>query len=214
MVKSSIKKNRRKFIVSICGASGSIYGVRLLEELARRPLIIYVIISEAGKQVMAHETEYSGGPIDSFLKKRGAIFHDKAIINEYHKDNLFAPPASGSFQHHGMVIAPCSMNTVGAISSGIADDLIRRAADVTIKEKRRLILLTRETPLSTIHMENLLRLTRAGATIFPACPGFYNRPESVGDLVNSVVARVMDHLDVDHDLVKPWGEEGAPVVHV
>jgi flavin prenyltransferase len=214
-----MKNNRsetepKKTIVAICGASGSIYGVRLVEALLKKPVELYLVISRAGKQVLAHETGFSGGPFLSFLKKRGFTPHEKALLKEYDKDDLFAPPASGSFRHSGMAIAPCSMNTLGAVSSGIADDLVRRAADVTLKEGRPLILLTRETPLSAIHLENMLRLSRAGATIMPACPGFYNRPESVGDLVDSVTARVLDHLGIEHDLVKPWGQEGDNLVHV
>ncbi len=205
---------QKKIVVAICGASGSIYGVRLVEALLKRPVELYLVISKAGKQVLAHETGFSDGPFLSFLKKRGFPTHEKASLKEYGKDDLFAPPASGSFRHDGMAIAPCSMNTLGAVSSGIADDLVRRAADVALKERRPLILLTRETPLSAIHLENMLRLSRAGAIIMPACPGFYNRPESVGDIVDSVTARVLDHLGIEHNLVKPWGQEGDHLVHV
>ena len=204
----------KKIIVAICGASGSLYGIRLVETLLSNPVELYLVVSEAGKKVLAHETGFSGGPFISFLEKRGFSPHAKAALKEYDKDDLFAPPASGSFRHHGMAIAPCSMNTLGAVSSGIADDLVRRAADVTLKEKRPLILLIRETPLSAIHLENMIRLSRAGATVMPACPGFYNRPKSVEDLVDSVTARVLDHLRIEHDLVKPWGQEGDSIVHV
>jgi 4-hydroxy-3-polyprenylbenzoate decarboxylase len=204
----------KKIVVAICGASGSVYGIRLVEEILKNPVELHLAISSSGKVVMAHETEYSGGTFIDFLEKRKLIPHEKASLKEYEKDDLFAPPASGSFRHDGMAVAPCSMNTLGAISSGIADDLIRRAADVSLKERRTLVLLTRETPLSAIHLENMLRLSRAGAVIMPACPGFYRSPESVDQLVDTVVARMLEHLGLGQRLVKPWGGKGDKPVHV
>jgi flavin prenyltransferase len=204
----------RKIVLAICGASGSIYGIRLTKSLVQHPVELYMVISNAGKKVMAHETNYSGAPFTTFLKNQGFLFHQQAELREFDKDDLFAPPASGSFQHQGMVIAPCSMNTLGAIASGIADDLIRRAADVTLKERRPLILLIRESPLNTIHLENMRKLNDAGAIIMPACPGFYHHPRSINDLVDSMVARILDHLQFGHDLVTPWGEEGNLPIHV
>jgi 4-hydroxy-3-polyprenylbenzoate decarboxylase len=214
MEKKSTESHRKKIVVAICGASGSVYGIRLVEELMKAPVELHLTISSAGRMVLAHETEYSGGTFLSFLEKRNFAPHEKAVLKEYHKDDLFAPPASGSFRHDGMAVAPCSMNTLGAIASGIADDLVRRSADVSLKEKRPLVLLTRETPLSAIHLENMLRLARAGAVVMPACPGFYHRPASVDQLVDTVTARVLDHLGIAHRLVKPWGEEGETSIHV
>jgi 4-hydroxy-3-polyprenylbenzoate decarboxylase len=204
----------KKIVVAICGASGSVYGIRLVEELMKTPVELHLVVSDAGRMVMAHETEYSGGSFLSFLAKRNFAPHERALLKEYGKDDLFAPPASGSFRHDGMVVAPCSMNTLGSISSGIADDLVRRSADVALKEKRTLVLLTRETPLSAIHLENMLLLARAGAVVMPACPGFYHCPASVEQLVDTVIARVLDHLDIAHRLVKPWGEKGGQTTHV
>ncbi|HEB99658.1 MAG TPA: UbiX family flavin prenyltransferase, partial [Thiotrichales bacterium] len=117
-----------------------------------------------------------------------------------------APPASGSNPPRAMVVCPCTMGTLAAIAQGASDNLVERAADVVLKEGRELILVPRETPLSAIHLENMLRLARAGAVIMPACPGFYHRPESVGDLVDFMVARILDRLGIEHDLMPPWGE--------
>ncbi len=131
----------KKIIVAICGASGSIYGIRLLKALLNKPVNIYLIISNAGYKVLEHETGYKGESFSSFLKDKGVVIHNDAGLNIYKHDDFFAPPASGSFKNNGMVIAPCSMKTLGAIASGIADNLIHRAADVNLKEKRPLILL-------------------------------------------------------------------------
>ena len=116
--------------------------------------------------------------------------------------------SSGSFRTDGMIIAPCSAKTLGAIAHGYGDNLVHRAADVVLKERRRLVLVVREAPLSEIHLENMLRVTRAGALVMPAAPGFYHRPSSIDDLVNFIVARVLDHLDIPHSIAKRWGGEG------
>ncbi len=195
----------KKIVVAICGASGSIYGIRLLEALLKNPVNIYLIISTAGYKVLEHETGYSGESFSSFLKDKGVVIHKDAVLNIYDQDNFFAPPASGSFRHDGMVIAPCSMKTLGAVASGIADNLIHRAADVSLKEKRPLILLPRETPLGIIHLKNMYMAAKAGATIMPPSPSFYFNPKTISDLVDSVIARVLDHLNIKHDLSKEWG---------
>ncbi len=199
----------KKIVVAICGASGSIYGIRLLKALLDKQIKVYLIISGAGLKVLEHETGYKAGSrsgsFESFLEDQGIFFHEKACLNRYDQDDLFAPPASGSFRHDGMVIAPCSMKTLGAIASGIADNLIHRAADVCLKEKRPLILLPRETPLSPIHLKNMYRAAISGATIMPPSPSFYFNPETISDLVDSVIARVLDHLKIEHDLFKEWG---------
>ncbi|HUV50777.1 MAG TPA: flavin prenyltransferase UbiX [Anaerolineae bacterium] len=195
----------KKIIVAICGASGSIYGIRLLKALLNKPVNIYLIISNAGYKVLEHETGYTGGSFSSFLKDKGVVVHNDADLNIYEQDDFFAPPASGSFRNDGMVIAPCSMKTLAAIASGMADNLIHRAADVSLKEKRPLILLPRETPLSIIHLKNMYVAAKAGATIMPPSPSFYSNPKNISDLVDSVIARVLDHLKIEHDLVKQWG---------
>jgi len=196
----------KKIVVAICGASGSIYGIRLLKALLKNPINIYLIISNAGYKVLEHETGYRGESFSSFLKDKGVVIHNDAVLNIYEQDDFFAPPASGSFRNDGMVIVPCSMKTLGAIASGIADNLIHRAADVNLKEKRPLILLPRETPLSLIHLKNMYMAAKAGATIMPPSPSFYSNPQSIFDLVDSVIARVLDHLRIEHDLVKQWGD--------
>ena len=195
----------KKIIVAICGASGSIYGIRLLKALLNKPVNVYLIISNAGLEILKYENGYSGKDLTSFLKDKGVVIHKDAGLNIYEQDDLFAPPASGSFRHDGMVIAPCSMKTLAAIASGIADNLIHRAADVNLKEKRPLILLPRETPLSIIHLKNMYVAAKAGATIMPPSPSFYSNPKNISDLVDTVIARVLDHLKIEQDLVKEWG---------
>ena len=200
---------KKRIIVAICGASGSIYGIRLLKALLENPLNIYLVISASGYRVMEHETGYNDGcnlaSFINFLKKQEIIFHKDAELNIYEQDDFFTPPASGSFIHHGMVIAPCSMSTLGAIASGISDNLIQRAADVCLKEKRPLILLTRETPLSLIHIKNMYRAAESGAVIMPPCPGFYSKPANLEDLIDSVIARVLNHLNIKQTLFREWG---------
>lgn len=199
---------KKKLIVAITGASGSIYGLRLVSALVTLPMDIFVLVSRAGRQVAAHETDFKTGSLAGYLAQTGNKFHEQATLTEIDPSDFFAPVASGSFLHHGMAIAPCSMNTLAAISSGITDNLIHRAADVCLKEKRPLILLARETPLSLIHLKNMFRAANAGAIIMPASPGFYARPETIDDLVDSMVGRTLDHLGVAHDLTQRWGESG------
>ncbi|MCD4764554.1 MAG: UbiX family flavin prenyltransferase [Desulfobacterales bacterium] len=196
----------KKIVVAICGASGSIYGIRLLKALLKNPVNIYLIISSAGYKVLEHETGYSNESFSSFLKNKCIAFNKNAHLYTHDQDDFLAPPASGSFRNDGMVIAPCSMKTLGAIAAGIADNLIHRAADVNLKEKRPLILLPRETPLNIIHLKNMYVAAKAGATIMPPSPSFYSNPQNISDLVDSVIARVLDHLKIEHDLVKEWGD--------
>lgn len=195
-----------KIVVAVCGASGSIYGVRMLTALLSHPFEVHLVISRAGRQVLAHETGFSDGDMATWLQIEGTAFHADARLIQHDPDNLFAPPASGSFQHRGMVVAPCSMKTLAVIASGVADDLISRSADVCLKEKRPLVLITRETPLSLIHIENMGRAARAGAVVMPPCPGFYNRPETILDIVDGTVARALDQLGIDNHLTKRWGD--------
>lgn len=194
-----------KLIVAVTGASGAIYGATLVAELLKRPIEVHLILSEYGRKVMAHELGFSG-PMRPFLENEWDLVpHAASVLKEYAADNLFAPPASGSFRHGGMVIAPCSMKTLAAIAAGLADNLIVRAADVCLKEKRPLILLPRETPLSPIHLENMLKVARAGAVLHPPVPAFYHHPETVGDIVGATVGRVLDHLGIAQNLAPEWG---------
>ena len=196
---------QQKFIIAITGASGSIYGLRLISALMTLPVRLYVLVSESGRQVMAHETDFNSGLFADYLKQNDIVFHDMSELMEIDPSDSFASIASGSFQHDGMVILPCSMNTLAAISTGVTNNLIHRAADVCLKEKRPLILLPRETPLSLIHLKNMTRAAEAGATIMPPSPGFYTRPETKEDLADTIVARVLDHLGIEHELAKRWG---------
>ncbi|MDO9263255.1 MAG: UbiX family flavin prenyltransferase, partial [Desulfosalsimonadaceae bacterium] len=150
-------------------------------------------------------TGCSDGPLERFLRESGAEFHESARIDEIPPDDFSAPIASGSFRHDGMVVAPCSMNTLAAIANGISDNGIHRAADVCLKEHRPLILLPRETPLSLIHLKNMVRAAEAGAVIMPPSPGFYHRPQTIDALVDGVVARILDHLGFAHDFSPRWG---------
>ncbi|MFZ5569912.1 MAG: UbiX family flavin prenyltransferase [Thermodesulfobacteriota bacterium] len=195
----------KKIIVGICGASGIIYGLRLLQALMEKPVRISLIISEVGKLVMRHETDCDPEDPLGYIGRKIAGIHPQARLSLHGAGDLFAPPASGSFRHDGMVIAPCSMKTLAAISAGIAETVIHRAADVCLKEKRPLILVPRETPLNLIHLENMCRVSRAGATVMPAMPSFYSNPGSIPELVDTVVARILDHLGIPHDLAAEWG---------
>lgn len=201
--------NQKKFIVALTGASGGIYGLRLISILMDFPADVFVLMSESGRKVLSHETDFSGGSMAAYLEKKGMARHESARILEVDADDFFAPMASGSFRHDGMVIAPCSMNSLAAIACGITDNLIHRAADVCLKEKRPLILMPRETPLSLIHLKNMVRAAEAGALIMPPMPGFYTRPQTIHDIVDAVVARVLDHLGLDHDLSARWGGKGT-----
>jgi len=198
--------DRKKIIVAITGASGGIYGIRLARALLALPVEVYLVVSSSGRQVMMHETGYESGMLETFLRASGAIFHEQAKLIEIPPDDFSAPIASGSFRQDGMVIAPCSMNTLAAIANGITDNLIHRAADVCLKERRPLILLPRETPLSLVHLKNMVRAAQAGAMILPPSPGFYHRPQTINDLVDGIVARALDHLGLAHDLSPRWGE--------
>ena len=196
----------KKIIVAICGASGAVYGVRLVGALMALPVEVHLIVSSAGRLVMAQEIGYAKASMAAFLKGQGAVFHDRAVLNETAPDDFMAKPASGSFRHDGMVVIPCSMNTLASVANGLTHNLMHRAADVCLKEKRRLILAVRESPLSLIHLENMTRAARAGATILPLSPGFYFHPETIDDLVDALVERVMAHLGIDRPGMRQWGD--------
>lgn len=181
-------------IVALTGASGSCYGVRLLEVLIEAEMEPYVVVSPAGRQVMA--IELGSGDLKDHLGARGWREEDAR--------DFTSPLASGSFPTVGMVILPCSMGTLGAVAHGISSNLIHRAAEVHLKEKRSLIVVPRETPVSTIALQNMLTLAQAGVHIVPANPGFYHHPKTVQDLVDFVAARVLDAMKVPHSLSKRW----------
>lgn len=192
---------RHPIVFAITGASGAPYAVRLLEQLVALQVPTWLIVSSHGFRLL--ETE-SGIPSIAALRERiGATAFD-AVVTVYSDNDRGAAPASGSARTAGMVICPCSMGTVSAIAHGTSRSLVERAADVTLKERRRLIVVPRETPMSLIHLENLAQLTRAGAVVMPAAPGFYHRPSTIDELVDFMVSRVLDHLDIEHHLGRRW----------
>jgi 4-hydroxy-3-polyprenylbenzoate decarboxylase len=187
--------------MGITGASGAPYAVRLLQALTAAHRPVSLIVSKYGMRLLATEAG-----IESMDALRDAIGIEAwaSYVEVFSNDDRGAPPASGSALTAGMIVCPCSMGTLSAIAVGASRSLIERAADVTLKERRKLILVQRETPLSAIHLGNMLRLSRAGAVIMPASPGFYHQPKQVSDLVDFVVARMLDQLGVDQKLVKSW----------
>jgi len=191
---------RLPIALAITGASGAPYGVRLLEVLATHRVPTWLMISTHGWRLIEEEC---GITDDAGLKK--ATGGDWASVTVFDDKERGALPASGSAKSDGMVVCPCSMATVAAIAHGTSRSLIERAADVVLKERRRLILVPRETPLSLVHLRNLTLATEAGAVVLPAAPGFYHKPTKVAELVDFVVQRVLDHLGVDIEIAKRWG---------
>jgi len=191
-------------IFAVTGASGAPYAVRLLQQLVATGTRVSLIVSRHGWRLLDTESD-----ISDLAALRAAVGRDAqawdASVTVFDDDDRGAAPASGSALSAGMVICPCSMGTLSAVAMGSSRSLVERAADVTLKERRKLVLVTRETPLSTIHLGNMLRVARAGAVVLPAAPGFYHRPAAVTDLVDFVVARVLDQLGIEHRLGKRWG---------
>lgn len=181
-----------RLVVGMTGATGVMFGIRLLEALQQLRIETHLIMSEWAAKTIRIETEYTPEQVRSLATVA------------YDEDNQAAAISSGSFATAGMVIAPCTMRTLAAIAHGTGDNLIHRAADVTLKERRRLVLLARETPLSSIHLENMLRLSNLGAVIMPPTPAFYNHPRSLDDMVDHIVARTLDQLGIDNDLTVRW----------
>ena len=194
-------------IVAITGASGPILGIRLIEELLKAGEEVAVVVSAAAAKVIGHEVldgaVYAG--MKPLLKGRDAA-RDLSRLAEYDDDDLFAPIASGSARFESVTVMPASMKTLAAVAGGHASSLITRACDVALKERRRCILVARETPLSLTHIENMRAATLAGAIILPPAPGFYAKPRSVEDIVDFIVGKVIDLLGIDHELFKRWGE--------
>lgn len=185
-----------RIVLAVTGASGMPYAVSLVRFLAAAPDIeLHLILSDAARRVLELESDVTAEQLSGLAHRT------------YAPSELDAGPASGSWRHAGMVVCPCSMASLAAIAQGLGSNLIHRAADVCLKERRRLVLVPRETPLSAIHLRNMLEATRAGAVILPPCPGFYHRPATVDAMVDFVVARVLTTLDIDHRLVSGWKEE-------
>lgn len=195
--------------LAFTGASGMPYGIRLLEVLLQQGQQVYLLYSKVAQVVAQQEMNLA---LPSSAKEAEASFNRRYQTPEgqlrvFGREEWFAPVASGSNPADAMVICPCTMGTLAAIASGMSQNLIERAADVTLKENRPLIIVPREMPFSAIHLENMLRLARSGAVILPANPGFYHHPQTVQDLVDFVVARILDHLGVKHNLMARWGEQ-------
>ncbi len=203
-------------VVAISGASGAVYSVRLLQQLALAGIDVELTISDAGRQVIKQELEID---IDLDDLNLSALLQVKCSaltpielpslesISYYHYRDLMSPMASGSHRTKAMVICPCSGATLGNIANGTSSNLIQRAADVHLKERRRLLLITRETPLSLVHIENMRRVTQAGAIVIPASPGWYQGVSELSDLVDFMVARILDQLGCDNDLMGRWGDQ-------
>ena len=188
-------------VFAITGASGAPYAVRVLEQLAAARRRVWLIVSSHGWRLL--RTECDIADIAGLRDATGGAAWDK-WVTLFDDGDRGASPASGSARSAGMVVCPCSMGTLSAISVGASRSLVERAADVALKERRKLVLVPRESPLSAIHLANMLRLARAGAVILPAAPGFYHRPKAISDLVDFVAARILDHLDVEHTLAPRW----------
>lgn len=181
-----------KLIVGMTGASGAIFGVRLLQVLAETDVEVHLVVSKWAQQTLEHETTLTLNDL-----------RDLADVY-YGPNDMGAAISSGSFMTDGMVIMPCSTRSVGAIAHGIGEHLVHRAADVILKERRKMVMVVRETPLSEIHLENMLKLSRMGVTILPPMPAFYNHPQSLDDMVNHIVARVLDQFAITADFAKRW----------
>lgn len=184
--------NVLRIIVGISGASGVIYGVRFLEALKEFGIESHLIMTNAARETLRLETDYSVSYVEGLASKNHRLADIAATL------------ASGSYRVNGMVVIPCSMKTLAGLASGYADNLLLRAAEVTLKEKRPLIIVPRETPLNIIHIENMLRVARAGAIVLPAMPGFYHKPKKMKDLIDHVVGKVLDALNIEHDLYLRW----------
>ncbi len=194
--------------VAITGASGAAYSLRLLECLVKADISIYLMLSQPGQLVINMETSIKlTGNTRKIAQQLTEYFQAKPKqIQVFAKDQWTAPIASGANPANSMVICPCTTGTLSSIACGASNNLLERAADVMLKEQRRLILVLRETPLSVIHLENMLKLAKMGALILPANPGFYHKPQSVQDIIDFIVARILDHLQVKHKLIARWGE--------
>jgi 4-hydroxy-3-polyprenylbenzoate decarboxylase len=197
----------KRITLAITGASGAPYALRLLEMLIKADYQVYVLISSAAKVVFATEegVKLPSGkePLTAYFTERFAAQPEQIIVCG--KDEWFSPVASGSAAPKQMIVCPCSTGTLSAIAHGASDNLIERGADVVLKERGQLILVPREMPFSTIHLENMLKLANMGATIMPAAPGFYHEPQSIQDLVDFVVARILDHIGVEQNIMQRWG---------
>ncbi len=202
-----MKKNK-VIAVAMTGASGVNYGLRLLECLIKSGVQVYLMVSKPAQMVIATETDLDlpGRPEEMQAAFSGWYGATEGQLKVFGREQWTAPVASGTSVPTAMVVCPCTSGTLSAIAHGASNNLLERAADVVLKEGRKLIIVHRETPISTIHIENMLKLSRMGVTLLPANPGFYHRPKTIEDLVDFVVARILDQLDIEHTLIPRWGE--------
>ncbi|MBT2969841.1 MAG: aromatic acid decarboxylase [gamma proteobacterium symbiont of Ctena orbiculata] len=202
-----MKQKQAPIAVAITGASGSAYALRLLESLLASGRDIYLMISQAGQIVLKMESDLDlpGQPAEMEKRLTQRFQARPGQLQVFGRQQWMAPVASGSNPPSAMVVCPCTTGTLAAIACGASNDLIERAADVVLKERRKLILVVRETPFSAIHLENMLKLSRMGAIIMPANPGFYHNPATLDEIVDFMVARILDQLDIEHSLMPRWG---------
>ncbi|UCG63963.1 MAG: UbiX family flavin prenyltransferase [Deltaproteobacteria bacterium] len=186
---------KKRIVIAITGATGVIYGIEMLRELSKRDLETHLIISESGKKNISFETDYSVAEVESMADK------------VYRNDHLGAPLASGSFLTGGMVVAPCTIKTLSGIANSYSDNLIVRAADVSLKEKRKLVLMVRETPLHKGHLRLMSMAANMGAHILPPMPSFYNHPQTIEDIIHQTIGKAFDYLEIEHTLFERWGEK-------
>ncbi len=184
---------KKRIVVGITGASGVIYGIEMLRELSKKNLETHLIISESGKKNISFETDYSIAEVESMADK------------VYNNEDLAAPPASGSFLTNGMIVAPCTIKTLSGIANSYSENLIVRTADVILKEKRKLVLLVRETPLHKGHLNLMSTAADMGAHILPPIPSFYHHPKTIEDIIHQTIGKVFDYLEIEHDLFERWG---------
>jgi len=197
----------KRYILAISGASGSVFGVRVLEAILRKSEV-HLVISSQSFSIIRHETGIDwSGKTDAEVQKKIRTYFRSRRIHYYNETDLAAPLSSGSFITDGMLVVPCSMKTLSGIAHGYANNLTERAADVTIKEGRPLLLAPREMPFSAIHLENMLRLARIGVKIAPPVPAFYQKPKKLDDIVDFVAGKILDSFGMGHDLFKRWGAQ-------
>ena len=190
----------KRIIIGISGASGVIYGIEILKELAKQDMETHLVISESGKKNISIETEYQVRDVESMAYK------------VYDEKDFEAPPASGSFLTHGMIVAPCTIKTLSGIANSYSSNLLIRAADVTLKEKRKLVLVVRETPLHKGHLQLMSKAADLGAHILPPMPSFYNHPKTIEDIIHQTIGKVFDYLEIEHTLFKRWGENTSSTI--
>ncbi|QHW30188.1 UbiX family flavin prenyltransferase [Paenibacillus rhizovicinus] len=198
---------RKRWVVGITGASGSVYGIRLIRCLLESGIDVHLVVTEAGWRVLKEELGWDTTKRQAALSAHFEEAMEQRRLTLHPNADIGASIASGSFRVEGMIIIPCSMGTLASVAHGISDDLMTRAADVMLKEGRKLLIVPRETPLHAVHLENMLTLAKLGVKIIPAMPAFYYGPQSMDDMIDFMVGKVLDQLPLEHDLYRRWGDE-------